>query len=685
MRRGPMKPFAAGGRRSIAAILVLFAAVSAFSVWVSIGATQQSRHRAAVLEVSARQRTLAQRYVSEVFLARQGRRVDPATTASVMRQSARALVDGGTAPAVLGDDDEIRVPAAVDRATRTQLEQERRLVTDLTATGAALLAGRPVEAIPETAHEHVVMRDPMARLRELAALTSNVALNSARSFAARDDRNVKHLIDMQVALGIGGLMASLLLAWALIAATRRKTAHFRSLISSSTDLVLVFADGGCRYVSESVTKMLDRGDGDLLEERFIECVHPDERAAVGAVAENAEPSEIVFRVTDKFGEWRHLEARVTDLRRDRNIRGVLLNARDVTERVRLEDELTHQAFHDNLTGLANRALFRDRLDIALARSERSREPLAIMLVDLDGFKQVNDSLGHSAGDDLLRGLGRRIVESTRASDTVARLGGDEFALLIENADEAHATATAKRLLDSLARPLSAGGRELAVDASIGIVNHTGGDVESDDLMRNADFALYSAKRAGRGRCEVFRVDMAGEFGDLLDLEQDLRLGLQNGEFSLHYQPEVSIDGSTVVGVEALLRWHSPTRGSVSPAEFIPLAESSGLILPIGEFVVNEACGQAAKWRSEGTLPAPFVTWVNISGKQLSAGGVNDLVVKALAAAALPAECLGLEVTESAIVEGGAAGERARAELQELHDLGVKIAIDDFGTGFSSLS
>jgi EAL domain-containing protein (putative c-di-GMP-specific phosphodiesterase class I) len=178
--------------------------------------------------------------------------------------------------------------------------------------------------------------------------------------------------------------------------------------------------------------------------------------------------------------------------------------------------------------------------------------------------------------------------------------------------------------------------------------------------------------------------MEDEFGDLLALEQDLRLALQREEFSLHYQPEVSIDGNTIVGVEALLRWHSPTRGSVPPGRFIPIAESTGLILPLGEWVIKKACSQAARWRAEGNFPAPIVMWVNISGKQLSAGGLNVLIGKALAAANLPAECLGLEVTESAIVEGGVVGERARAELQELHDLGVKIAIDDFGTGFSSL-
>jgi len=679
------KPFASRGRSTIVAILMTFALFSAISVALSVRATAGSQHRAAVIQVAARQRTLAERYVQEVVLVRAGARADPANTAAMLHRSSRALLDGGTAPAVNGDDDETKLSATHGAVVRGQLEQERRLVADLTATGSAVLAHRSTAAIRLTAHERINAADPVARLRVLAGLTSNVSFNAAQTIAAAADEGISNLITTQVVLGLAGLLASLLLAGALIAATRRQTAHFRSLVTSSTDLVLVFGDGGCRYVSKSVTDMLGRPETEVLGNGFDYFVHPDDRAVVQATRAQGHHGDVLFRMRNKFGEWRHLEAHVTDLYSDRQIRGVVLNARDITERVRLEEQLTQQAFHDGLTGLANRALFRDRLDQSLARYARSQDRLAVLLVDLDGFKQVNDSLGHDAGDQLLEQVAERFSEVMRTSDTLARLGGDEFALLLEGANEAQALAVADRMLERLAESMSIAGHELILGASVGIVVHAGGPGESEELIRHADVAMYAAKEAGRGRVEVFRFEMAREFGELLGLEQELRQGLQRGEFSLHYQPEIALDSTTTVGVEALLRWNSPTRDLIPPARFIPIAEATGLILPLGEFALREACAQTARWRRDGLLPDPFVTWVNLSGKQLSAGGLDVQVKEALADAELPPSFLGLEVTETAMVEGGAAGERARVQLQELHDQGVRIAIDDFGTGFSSLS
>jgi diguanylate cyclase (GGDEF)-like protein/PAS domain S-box-containing protein len=535
-----------------------------------------------------------------------------------------------------------------------------------------------------TAHEHLRVADPVQRLRVLAGLTSNVSLNAARTIATTTDRNISNLITLQVSLGLAGLIASLLLGWALIATTRRQTAHFRSLVTSSTDSVLVFGEGGCRYVSKSVKLMVGGNEADVLRGGFERFVHPDDRMLVNAATEHAEPHELLFRIVDKFGELRHLEAHVTDLRGDRHVRGVVLNARDVTERVRLEEELTRQAFHDGLTGLANRALFRDRLDQALVRSERSHELLAVLFVDLDGFKQVNDTLGHDAGDQLLQEVSRRFDEVTRPSDTVARLGGDEFAVLLEGANELRAVAVADRLLERLAEPVTIADRELVVLGSIGVVVHKGGTGESEEIVRHADVAMYAAKEAGRGRYELFHHDMARELGELLGYEHELRLGLTRGEFSVHYQQLVELESRGIVGVESLMRWTSPTRGLVSPEVFIPIAEATGLIGPLGEFVLREACRQTAQWWRDGVLPEGFSTWVNLSGKQLSTGGVSDLVQEVLKTSGLPPRLLGLEVTETAIVVEGIAGDRARAELQDLHSMGVRIAIDDFGTGFSSL-
>ncbi len=595
------------------------------------------------------------------------------------------MLDGGIAPAVEGDDDLTKLPAQNGAEARRQLIQEHLLVKDLITTGRALLAGRSVAAVPLTAHEHVAATDPITRLRVLALLTGSVSLNAARTIAARTEHNVNHLIELEIVLGSLGLLTSFLLAFALITTTRRQTAHFQSLVTHSTDLVLVFGAGGCRYASRSVAALVGAPEHEIHGAGFEGFVHPDDLPHLEAARAHGEPREIVLRVRNARGEWRHLEAHVTDLRADRHIRGIVLNARDITERVGLEEQLTKQAFQDGLTGLANRALFRDRLDQSLARSLRSGESLAVLLVDLDQFKQVNDTLGHDAGDRMLEQVAARFATASRSGDTLARLGGDEFAVLVEGAGELEAARVAERLLERLEEPVRIADHDFIVAGSIGIAVHTSGQAESKELLRYADLAMYAAKEAGRSTYRVYHHDMARDMGDLLGLDHELRLGLQRGEFSLHYQPTISLEGGEIIGVEALLRWKSPTRGNVPPAQFIPVAETSGLILQLGEFVLAEACAQTSLWRREGLLPERFVTWVNVSGKQLSAGGVSALVLRMLEAEGLPASMLGIEVTETAIVIEGAAGDRARRELEELHEAGVKIAIDDFGTGFSSLA
>jgi len=682
-RRTPFRPFATRGRGAVIAIIAMFAVFSAISVALSIRQTSSSHHRATVVEIAGRQRTLAERYVRETMLVQGGLQADPATTATLLHESADALIHGGQAPAVNGDDDETALPAATGLARR-QLLQARRLVNDLTATGSAWMAGRPLEEVRLTADEKLTARGPERHLEVLAALTSNVSLNAARTIAASADRGVSSLIVMQVALGIAGLIAALTLALALTAATRRQSAHFRSLVSASSDLVLVFGDGGCRYASQSFSSMVGMQERELHKDGYTATVHPDDRPLLASTCIQGEPSEIVFRIRNRLGEWRHIEAHVSDMRNEQHVRGVVLNGRDVSERLVLEEELTRQAFHDGLTGLANRALFRDRLDHALARRPLSREPLALLLVDLDGFKQINDNFGHDVGDQLLLQVAARFEDVTRPSDTVARFGGDEFAVLVEGGEQ-YAIALADRLLRRLSLPATVADRTLAFGASIGIVVDSGdGEAGREELIRRADIAMYAAKKAGRGRYEVFRGEMAREFGETLGLEYEIRLGLQHGEFSVHYQPEIEVVGGAIVGVEALLRWTSPTLGSVPPTEFIAAAEATGMIMQLGELALREACEQTALWERDGLLPERFVTWVNLSGTQLSAGGIDALVRKTLADTGVSPQRLGLEVTETAIVQGGSAGERARAELQALHQDGVSIAIDDFGTGFSSL-
>jgi diguanylate cyclase (GGDEF)-like protein/PAS domain S-box-containing protein len=678
------RPLERGGRRTIPAILITFALVSAVSITLSWRATGRSRHQAAVVQVAARQRTLAERYVTEVLLVRSGQTADPALTGRLLQESADVLLDGGEAPAVNGDDDDVQLPATGGRTARLQLMQERRLVHDLTATGAAYLANRPVTAVRLTAGEHLSAVDPVERLRILAAVTSNVSLDAAHTIATRADRNITNLITTQFVLGLGGFIASVLLSLGLVAATRRQTAHFRSLVTSSTDLVLVFGSEGCRHVSDSVGRMIGCPREEMLGDGFERFVHVEDLPTVQAAIEHGAPAQVLFRSVNRFEEWRTLEANITDLRADRQIRGVVLNARDVTERVRLEEELTRQAFHDGLTGLANRALFRDRLDHALAQGKRTRESLAVLLVDLDGFKQVNDSLGHDAGDQLLEQVAKRFADVIRPGDTLARLGGDEFAVLLEGANELTSTGVARRLLAGLSEPIEIAGRNLRLGASIGVVTHVGNGADSETLIRDADLAMYAAKEAGRGRYEVFRHEMARELGELLGLEHELRQGFERGEYELHYQPLVHLGSKSIVGAEALLRWRSPSRGLVPAERFISVAETTGLIMQLGEFVVREACHQTSAWEEQGLLPERFVTWVNVSGRQVSAGGLQTLVEAELARAALAPGRLGIEVTETAVVLEGPAGVRARNEVANLHQVGVQVAIDDFGTGFSSL-
>jgi len=302
MRPSPaFRPFAARGRLTIGAILLTFGLFSALTVVLTIRSASRSQNQAAVVEVAARQRTLAERYVKEVLLVQGGRQADPTTIGRLLSDSADVLLDGGHVPAVEGDDDETTLERQTDPLARAQLEQERRLVEDLIATGRAVLAGNPVADIPTMANERVSTLPPMQRLRVLAALTSNVALNSARTIATRTDQNISNLIVLQIVLGVIGLIVSLLLALALIATTRRTTAHFRSLVTRSTDLVLVFGDGGCRYASDSVTDVLGQPETGVHGGGIFGFIHPDDQAPVRAAAAHGEPHELVFRLSNQIG------------------------------------------------------------------------------------------------------------------------------------------------------------------------------------------------------------------------------------------------------------------------------------------------------------------------------------------------------------------------------------------------
>jgi diguanylate cyclase (GGDEF)-like protein/PAS domain S-box-containing protein len=356
-RAREFRPFAPHSRRTIGAIVLTFVLVLSVSAAISIWSTSRSQNRAAVVEIAGRQRTLAERYVTQILLYRQGDASVMAArrTGDLLKTSAAALLNGGLAPAVDGDDDELVIERETDRHIRAQIVQQQRLIRDLIATGTAVAAHRPAAGLPLTAGERIRGVTPVMRLRILAALTSNVSLDAARSIAGRTDSNVAESIRLEIGLGIIGIVVSILLARALVATTRRQSAHFRSLVSSSTDLVLVLATGGCRYASSSVERLTGRRQSELTGKRIFEFVHGDDRGALErAIAGDAK--ELVFRMRNGAGEWRSLEAHLTDLRADRLVGGVVLNSRDITERVRLEHELSRQAQRDNFASQLVEAL-----------------------------------------------------------------------------------------------------------------------------------------------------------------------------------------------------------------------------------------------------------------------------------------------------------------------------------------
>ena len=344
-----------------------------------------------------------------------------------------------------------------------------------------------------------------------------------------------------------------------------------------------------------------------------------------------------------------------------------------------EDRLVHQATHDALTGLANRWLFRERVLAAMAGGTEDRI-VAVMYIDLDNFKDVNDGLGHEAGDQLLRAAANRLLDATRGSDMVARLGGDEFAILLGVRKYADAVLVAERIAESLDAPFGVGNTEVRVGASIGIAFGVR-DTSTDDLLRQADVAMYSAKHSGKGRYVMFEESMHRAALERLVLESDLRSALDRGELELHYQPVVMLATKRIVGAEALIRWRHPERGMISPAAFIPLAESSGLILPIGRWALEEACRQAANWKRTHSLD-DFKIGVNISAWQIQQAGIVDEVRHALDESGLRASNLTLEITESVMLRET---ESTLARLRELKTIGLSLAVDDFGTGYSSLS
>ena len=500
-------------------------------------------------------------------------------------------------------------------------------------------------------------------------------------------------VDVLVTTVAGGVMFLLVVARmaGLMREQERSEARFSSLVQNSSDVVtLIAADTTIRYVSPSVERVLGYRSVELEGEPFIALVHPDDAprtlASFASVADDASarPALMEFSIRHRDGTWLDVETLQMNLLEEPAVAGIVLNTRDVSERKAFERQLEHHAFYDTVTGLANRALFKNRVDHALAQGQRAGRAVAVLFMDLDDFKIVNDSFGHAIGDALLKEVGERVSAALRSADTAARLGGDEFAILLENTDDSHPDEVAARIFDALDAPFQIEGKELGVRASIGIAfgNGKGGAKATDELLRNADVAMYTAKGQGKSRCEVYQPTMHKSMLRRLELKSDLQRALEQNEFVLHYQPVIDLETQTISGLEALVRWEHPERGTIPPLEFIPLAEETGLIIPLGSWVLDTACREARRLQQKFPQKPPLSVSVNLSSRQLQWPGIVAEVRNALRASGLPPNSLTLEVTESVMMQNV---ELSVLRLQELKALRVRIAIDDFGAGYSSLN
>ena len=465
-------------------------------------------------------------------------------------------------------------------------------------------------------------------------------------------------------------------------------ARYASLIRNATDVIMITGvDGELRFASPAAERTFGINPDDLASRNLLDLWSDGDRERLAAFllevaatqGRTVGPLEMVVEADERRCT---LECVGSNLSDDPAIAGLALNFRDVSERKALEEQLRKLAFHDPLTLLANRSLFWNRVEHALALGQRSQQRVAVMFLDLDNFKNVNDSLGHDAGDRLLQAAAQRLVKSTRPSDTVARLGGDEFAILLEGIrQESDIERIAGPITAAFNRPLILDGREVETSASVGVACSRAGD-DAEQLLRNADIAMYNAKAAGKARYVLFQAHMQEQLHDRLRLEQDIDLALARKEFFVEYQPVVDLTSRELLGVEALVRWQHPQRGVVMPGAFISVAEESGRIVELGRQVLFDACAQVKAWSESVPAGCGLRVAINISGRHLQQGNLVDDVRAALEHSGLEPGNLVIELTESTIMQNT---EVNLERFRELKALGVRLAIDDFGVGYSSLS
>ena len=468
-------------------------------------------------------------------------------------------------------------------------------------------------------------------------------------------------------------------------ADTRSEARLQALFDNASDAVIVIdAAGRVKYSTQSTQRvlgqdpsgMLDRPMGTFLTEH-------DERELSVLLSTPGVTTTVEWQIRAADDTPRDLEVIAADLRDDKRIQGLVLTMRDISERKVLDAELRRQALHDTLTGLPNKSLFEDRVAHALGRADRTQGEVAVLFLDLDNFKLVNDSLGHNAGDELLVAVAARLLSVLKSGDTVARFGGDEFVVLIEGNDVGTAAErVSDRLQAALKAPFEIGGEVVPLHASIGIAVGRARACSPSQLLRDADLAMYVAKRNGRGRSERFAPEMHEQAMHRLEVGSELPGAIDDGQLVLFYQPIVDVVTGHVLGAEALVRWNHPRRGLILPIDFIPIAESTGVVVPLGQWALTEACRQTSEWRHDGLVEESFYVSVNLSARHFRDRQVIDDIASALESSHLPSHALLIEVTESALVDDFDPG---GVLLRELKALGVKLAIDDFGTGYSSLA
>jgi len=463
--------------------------------------------------------------------------------------------------------------------------------------------------------------------------------------------------------------------------------RFRSLIENSADAIALFdAEGIILYGSPATARILGYEQSEFVGRSAFDFVHPDDREMVMSrlnevLQKPAAMINVRAYIKHKDGSWRFLEGIFNNLLDEPSVRAIVNNYRDITDARRYQEQLEYQANHDMLTGLSNRNLLYDRLDQAIVYAQRYKRLVAVVLIDLDNFKIINDSLGHNVGDQLVKAVATRLRECVRKGDTVARQGGDEFVLVLNDQENLPAvTHVMQKILNIISRVYVVEDREIYITCSIGFSLYPQDGLDVETLLKNADAAMYRAKEHGRNNFQFFTPEMNAKINERLTLESSLRQALERNEFFLHYQPLVDLHSGRIISAEALVRWKHPELGVISPAKFIPLAEETGLIVSIGAWVLKTACAQNKAWQEAG-LYAINVS-VNLSARQFRQKDLVNSIAQALKDARLDARYLELELTESVIMHNA---EEVIDTLRELKSMGIHLSIDDFGMGYSSLS